>query len=298
VRGNWRAASLILSSRLLNRQAVRRAFEVGRRHYDIGNDLYGPMLGETLAYTCAYWKNAATLDEAQRAKFDLVCRKVGLRPGLHVLELGCGWGSFARHAARNHGVSVTAYTVSKEQAALGRELCRGLPVDIRLEDYRAATGAYDVVLSIGIMEHVGYKNYRAYMDLAARCLKPGGIAFVHTIGANHSGTAIEPWIDRYIFPNAMLPSLKQLSAASEGLFITEDVHNIGPDYDRTLMAWCRNFEAAWPAMEKHYGERFRRMWRYYLLACAGGFRARHNQLWQIVMTREQDARPQPDCRFS
>lgn len=297
-RDSLRIRLYLLRSRLFNLQAVHRAFQVGRHHYDIGNDLYRAMLGETMSYTCAYWKNGGALDEAQRAKFDLVCRKIGLRAGQKVLELGCGWGTFARYAAQTHGAEVTGYTVSKEQASLGRELCRGLPVELRLEDYRSAAGAYDAVVSIGIMEHVGYRNYRTYMETAWRCLKPGGTVFVHTIGSNRSGTAIEPWLGKYIFPNAMLPSLTQLGRAMEGLFVTEDLHNIGPHYDRTLLAWNRRFEEAWPELRARYGERFRRMWRYYLLGCAGGFRARNNQLWQIVMTREQDGRPQPDCRQS
>lgn len=285
----------LLRSRVFNLQSIRRAFQVGRHHYDIGNDLYRRMLGETLSYTCAYWRHADRLDQAQRAKFDLVCRKLGLREGMHILELGCGWATFARYAAATHGVRVTAYTVSKEQARLGRELCAGLPVDIRLEDYRFADGEHDAVVSIGIMEHIGYKNYRTYMDTAHRCLKPGGVAFVHTIGGNLSRTHIEPWMGSYIFPNAMLPSISQLGEAMEGRFILEDVHNIGPDYDPTLMAWWRNFDAAWPELAPRYGERFRRMWRYYLLGCAGCFRARHTQLWQLVMTRSCDGRP-PPCR--
>jgi cyclopropane-fatty-acyl-phospholipid synthase len=286
----------VLRARLFNLQSVRRAFQVGEHHYDIGNDLYVRMLGETMSYTCAYWRHAGDLDSAQRAKFDLVCRKVGLREGMHILELGCGWATFARHAAATHGVRATAYTVSKEQAALGRELCAGLPVDIRLADYRSASGQYDAVVSIGIMEHIGHKNYRTYMNTAHRCLKPGGVAFVHTIGGNRSRMHIEPWLGKYIFPNAMLPSMSQLGAAMERLFVLEDVHNIGPDYDPTLMAWWRNFEAAWPEFAPRYGERFRRMWRYYLLGCAGSFRARYTQLWQMVMTRTRDGRPQPACR--
>jgi cyclopropane-fatty-acyl-phospholipid synthase len=191
---------------------------------------------------------------------------------------------------------VLGVTVSKEQVALGMELCKGLPVELRLQDYREVEGTYDAVISIGVMEHVGYKNYRTYMEVADRCLKQGGIAFVHTIGGNKSGTTGEPWTDKYIFPNGMLPSIAQLGAAMEGLFIMEDWHNFGPHYDKTLMAWHANFEAAWPQLKANYDERFYRMWRYYLLSCAGGFRARNTQLWQIVMTRPGS--PQPVCRFS
>jgi cyclopropane-fatty-acyl-phospholipid synthase len=277
-------------------QSRSKAFVIGERHYDLGNDLYQAMLDKRLNYTCGYWKEATTLDEAQEAKLELVCKKIGLQPGMRVLELGCGWGSFAKYAAEIHGAEVLGVTVSKEQVALGMELCKGLPVELRLQDYREVEGTYDAVISIGVMEHVGYKNYRTYMEVTDRCLKEDGIAFVHTIGGNKSGTTGEPWTDKYIFPNGMLPSIAQLGAAMEGLFVMEDWHNFGPHYDKTLMAWHANFEAAWPELKAQYDERFYRMWRYYLLSSAGGFRARNNQLWQIVMTRPGS--PQPDCRFS
>lgn len=295
VRGGLRAALPGLLGRLTNRQSRSRAFEVGEDHYDLGNDLYAAMLDRRLVYTCAYWKNASNLDDAQEAKLDLVCRKIGLQPGMSVLELGCGWGSFARFAAEKYGVTVVGLTVSKEQVALGSELTRGLPVELRLQDYREVQGQFDRVVSVGILEHVGYKNYRTYMEVVARTLKPDGVAFVHTIGGNRSVTAGDPWSDRYIFPNGMLPSIQQLGAAMEDRFVMEDWHNFGPDYDRTLMSWHANFEAAWPELKQKYSERFHRMWRYYLLTSAGTFRARTQQLWQIVFTRT--GTPQPDCRM-
>jgi cyclopropane-fatty-acyl-phospholipid synthase len=286
----------VIKARLFNRQSSTRAFEVGIMHYDLGNDLYIAMLDKRLNYTCAYWKNSHNLDDAQEAKLELVCRKVNVKPGMRILELGCGWGSFAKYAAEKYGASVLGVTVSKEQVALGTERCKGLPVDLRLLDYREVQGTFDAVISIGVMEHVGYKNYSDYIQVVDRCLKPGGIAFIHTIGGNHSRTSGEPWLDRYIFPNGMLPSIAQLSKAMEDRFVLEDLHNFGPDYDRTLLAWCDNFENAWPSLKSKYGERFYRMWRYYLLSCAGGFRARNQQLWQIVFTRR--GTPQPDCRVS
>lgn len=295
VKGDWKILLLGLQSKLFNMQSSGRAFEVGQRHYDLGNDLYQAMLDRRLVYTCAYWKDARNLDEAQEAKLDLVCRKIGLREGMTVLELGCGWGSFARFAAEKYGARVLGVTVSKEQVALGMDLCKGLPVELRLQDYREVDGQYDRVISIGVMEHVGYKNYRTYMQTTDRCLKPGGIAFFHTIGSNTSVTSADNWTQKYIFPNGMLPSISQLGKAMEGLFIMEDWHNIGPHYDPTLMAWCANFEAGWPGLKAKYGEPFRRMWRFYLLASAGAFRSRNQQLWQVVMTRLGD--PQPDCRM-
>ncbi len=296
IKGDWKVALHVLRSRLFNLQSSAKAFEVGEQHYDLGNDLYCAMLDRRLNYTCAYWKNAANLDEAQEAKLDLVCKKIGLKPGMRVLELGCGWGSFAKYAAEKYGAQVLGVTVSKEQVALGMQLCQGLPVELRLQDYREVQGAYDAVISIGVMEHVGYKNYHTYMEVVDRTLKKDGIAFVHTIGSNVSVTSADAFSNKYIFPNGMLPSISQLGAAMEGRFVMEDWHNIGPNYDKTLMAWHANFEKAWPELKKNYSERFYKMWRFYLLTSAGAFRSRSQQLWQIVMTRL--GTPQPDCRFS
>ncbi len=296
VKGSWKIKLHILRSKIFNLQGKRRAFEVGKKHYDVGNDLYTRMLDKRMNYTCAYWKNAKNLDEAQEAKLELVCRKIGLEPGMTVLELGCGWGSFAIYAAEKYGAKVTGVTVSKEQVELGMQMAKGLPVELKLMDYRDVSGKYDRVISIGIMEHVGYKNYRTYMEVVDRTLKDDGIAFFHTIGSNTSTTTANAWTTKYIFPNGMLPSIAQLAKAMEGLFVMEDWHNIGPHYDPTLMAWHKNFEAAWPELKDKYGERFYRMWRYYLLSSAGGFRARQTQLWQVVMTKP--GHPQPNCRFS
>lgn len=296
VRGNWKILLHALRARWFNLQKPSRAFQPGERHYDLGNDLYQAMLDRRMNYTCAYWKNASNLDAAQEAKLDLVCRKLNLQKGMKVLELGCGWGSFAKYAAEKYGVSVTGVTVSRAQVDLGMEMCKGLPVELKLADYRAVTGTYDVVLSIGIMEHVGYKNHRTYMEVVDRTLRPDGLTFIHTIGSNESLTAVNPWTHKYIFPNAVIPSVQQIAQAMEGLFVIEDLHNIGPDYDRTLLSWYENFNRAWPRLKDKYGDRFYRMWRFYLLASAGGFRARTNQLWQIVMTRPPTR--QPDCRMS
>ncbi len=296
VSGNWKLSLYALRSRLFNLQSRSRAFQVGERHYDLGNELYEAMLDRRLNYTCAYWKDAQDLDAAQEQKLDLVCRKIGLQPGMRVLELGCGWGAFAGYAAEKYGVDVVGVTVSRDQVELGSARYKDLPVELRLQDYRSVTGQFDRVISIGILEHVGYQNYRSYMEVVDRTLAPGGIAFFHTIGGNISATNVNAWTDKYIFPNGMLPSIAQLARAMEGLFIVEDWHNIGPHYDPTLMAWDRNFVAAWPELSDRYDERFFRMWRFYLLSSAAGFRARSSQLWQAVLTRLGD--PQPDCRKS
>ncbi len=296
IQRNWKLGWAMLRSRLFNLQKPGRSFQVGEKHYDAGNDLYKAMLDRRMLYTCAYWKNSDNLDAAQEAKLDLVCRKIGLEPGMTVLEFGCGFGAFARYAAEKYGARVTGLTVSKEQAKLGREMCRGLPVEILLEDYRNISGQYDRVISIGIMEHVGYKNYRTYMQRTYETLKDGGIALIHTIGGNHSVTKANRWTNKYIFPNGMIPSMAQLSKAMEGLFVMEDWHNFGEDYDKTLMAWHDNFEKAWPDLKAHYNDHFYRMWRFYLLTSAGSFRARSQQVWQIVMTKP--GIKQPECRFS
>jgi cyclopropane-fatty-acyl-phospholipid synthase len=285
LRENWTLVAQAVRARVLNLQSITRSFDNGQHHYDIGNDLYEAMLGGRLLYTCAYWRDATTLDEAQDAKLDLVCRKVGLRAGMRVLDLGCGWAGFAAFAAERYGVTVTGYTVSQEQVRWAKDHYPQLPIDIRLDDYRKATGTFDAVVSIGLMEHVGWKNYRGYMQLVDRLLAPGGVAFVHTIAGNIPRSHIEPWFDKYIFPNAVLPTLARLASAMEGILIPEDVHNIGEDYDRTLMAWWHNFDAAWPTLRARYGETFYRRWKYYLLSCVGAFRSRSQQLFQIVMTR-------------
>lgn len=271
-------------ARLCNLQDRCRAFEVGRRHYDIGNDLYQRMLDRRMIYSCGFWKGAADLDQAQEAKLELIGRKLLLEPGMRLLDIGCGWGGTARYLAEHYQVSVVGVTISTEQAELARESCRGLPVEIRLQDYREVDERFDRVLSVGMFEHVGYKNYRAFMEKVCSCLIGDGIFLLHTIGGNRARTHTDTWVHRHIFPNSMLPSPAQVAAAFDDLLVLEDWHNFGPDYDRTLMAWHENFTRAWPELSAHYDQRFYRMWTYYLLACAGTFRARGNQLWQLVLT--------------
>ncbi len=299
-RSNIRLVLYVARAKLFNLQSSSRAFEIGEHHYDIGNELYERMLDSSMAYTCAYWRGGATtLKEAQRAKFDLICRKVGLEQGMKVLELGCGWGGFAKFAAENYGVSVLGLTVSKEQTEFGRTYTEGLPVEIRTQDYREVSGTYDAVISIGLLEHVGPKNYRTYMEVVDRCLAEDGVGFAHTIAGNRAVETIEPWFAKYIFPNAVLPTVGSIGASMDDLFVCEDVHNIGPDYDTTLMAWHANFLDTWSELQKldpnKYNERFYRMWRYYLLVSAAGFRARYMQLFQTVFTRA--GRSQPNCRL-
>lgn len=282
--------------KLVNKGRKGRAFEIGEKHYDIGNDLFAAMLDSRLTYTCAYWKDLKrvpeNLDRAQEQKLDLVCRKIGLKKGDTVLDIGCGWGSFMKFAAEKFGAKVTGITVSKEQIKLGKKLCQGLPVAFRLEDYRDHRGSYDHIVSLGMFEHVGNKNYRIFFETVRRLLKKDGLFLLHTIGHNRKTSGVDPWIEKYIFPNGIIPQSSKVAKAFEGQFITEDWHNFGSDYDSTLLAWHDRFEKDWPKLsqvidadgKRKYSDRFYRMWRYYLLACAGAFRARNIQLWQIVLS--------------
>ena len=277
----------VVRAYLANLQSVGRAFEVGKRHYDLDDGLFVAMLGNTMVYSSGYLGSGAkTLDEAQLAKLDLICRKLHLVPNTTVLEIGCGWGSFARYAAEHYGVRVVGLTISEHQAAYARMHCQGLPVEILLQDYRSYTGQADAIVSVGMFEHVGVKNYQTFFDTVRRCLRPDGLFLLHTIGNLHTEMAGEPWMSTHIFPNGKIPSLRQIATAVEGRFVIEDLHNFGPDYDFTLMAWSKNFQACVQKGEltKQFDERFQRMWQYYLLSCAGAFRARNLQLWQFVLS--------------
>ena len=279
-----------LVNSIFNQQTRRRSKDVATTHYNLGNDLYRAMLGESMAYTCGYWLQADSLDAAQFAKYDLVCRKLGLKPGDKVLEVGSGFGGLAKHMAARYGCEVVALSISEKPVEYARTLCKGLPVQVHLSDYRDVTTynpsgmKFDKVVSVGVCEHAGYKNYRTLMEIVRYQLKDEGLFMLHTIGGNVSKNYTEPWIDKYIFPHGMLPSLKQLGASMENLFVVEDLHNFGADYDKTLMAWHRNFVAHWDQFRSQYSERFYRMFSYYLLSCAGGFRARGMQLWEFVLS--------------
>ena len=282
VRMQW----TLLKASILNRQRVSKAGVIGERHYDIGNDLFSIMLDEGMNYSCGYWYRADTLHDAQRAKLALTCRKLDLRPGMKVLDIGCGWGGFAKYAAENYGAEVYGITVSREQTDFAKEFCKGLNVCIEYQDYRDLDGTFDRIVSIGMFEHVGSRNYRTFMNAVHRCLESDGLFLLHTIGGNTSVKSTDQWIEKHIFPNSMLPSAKQITSAAEGLFVLEDWHSFGQYYDNTLMAWYRNFTKHWHEISDRYDDTFYRMWTYYLLSCAGSFRARDNQLWQIVLSKK------------
>ena len=279
---------LTLKSKFLNVQSGSRAWQVGERHYDLGNELYRAMLDPYLAYSCGYWASAHDLAQAQIDKLELICRKLGLKPGMRLLDIGCGFGSLMRYAAERHGVQCVGLTISAQQASLGGQLAGDLPTRFELRDYRDfnrdGSQKFDRIASVGMFEHVGSKNYRDFFDVAMRSIASDGLCLLHTIGRDRVGSGVDPWIEKYIFPNSVLPAMSEITAACERSFVIEDFHNFGADYDRTLLAWHERFEAAWPQLRANYDERFHRMWRYYLLSCAGSFRARSNQLWQFVLS--------------
>jgi cyclopropane-fatty-acyl-phospholipid synthase len=271
---------------IFNHQSKSRAFDVGEKHYDIGNSLYEKMLDPEMSYSCAYWENAHDLERAQFNKLDLICKKLQLKPGMRLLDIGCGWGGMARHAAKHYGAEVIGITISKEQAKLAQDRNQGLPIDIRVQDYRDLNETFDAIVSIGMFEHVGPKNYKTYFSVANRCLKDKGLFLLHTIGDNISTTTANPWITKYIFPNGVIPSIGQIGKAMENKFMLEDLHSFGAYYDLTLMAWHQNFTKHWPEIHStQYDDQFKRMWDFYLLSCAGAFRARYLQLWQFVLSK-------------
>ncbi len=280
----------IAKVRIFNFQKKSRAFQVGEQHYDTGNDLFEVMLDPTMSYSCGYWKGASNLHEAQINKLDLLCRKLQLEKGMTLLDIGSGWGGLAEHAARNYGVEVVGVTVSKEQAALAEERCRGLPIEFRLQDYRDLTGTFDRIVSVGMFEHVGLKNYGTYMQKCHSLLRAEGLFVLHTIGTNRTHNLVDPWIKKYIFPNGKLPSLNQITSAYEPYFVLEDLQNFGPDYDKTLMQWSANFRDGWDQLSGQYSDQFYRMWQYYLNISAGTFRCRDNQLWQMVFSKPVDSK--------
>ena len=287
-RKNIKLALYVAKGQVMNLQAPKRAYRNAQLHYDIGNDLYEPMLGHTMAYTCAYWdRGAKTLDQAQTDKFDLVCEKLGLKKGMKVLDPGCGWGGLSIHMAKKYGCEVVCFTPAKEQIAFIKAHTKGLKVQAKLstwQDYDGKT-KFDRIASIGMMEHVGPKNYREYLTKMQSILKDDGLMVLHTIGGNRSTQYTDPWIDRYIFPGGALPSVKQIASALEGVFILEDWHNLSTNYDKTLLAWYANFKKSYPNLDHtKYDQRFYRMWEYYLLICAALFRSRSTQLWQIVLS--------------
>jgi cyclopropane-fatty-acyl-phospholipid synthase len=276
----------VLKAKLFNTQDKAGSMKVIEQHYQLGNDLFERMLDGLMTYSCGYWRQADNLEDAQKAKYDLIAKKLEFKKGMKVLDIGCGWGGFAKHVSQNYGVEVVGITLSENQAEYARKFCEGLPVQILVQDYREVQGVFDRIVEIGMFEHVGLKNYRSFLEVVHSHLKEEGVFMLHTIGRNRSKFTVDPWIEQYIFSNGHLPSVAQIGSAVEGLFVMEDWHNFSADYDKTLMAWFHNFDARWDEIKGAYPESFYRMWKYYLLSCAGAFRARELQLWQVVLSKK------------
>jgi cyclopropane-fatty-acyl-phospholipid synthase len=283
--GNFNFKLQILKAKLFNLQTRTKSRSAIVSHYDIGNGLYSKMLDPLMMYSCGYWKDATTLAEAQEQKLKLICEKLHLKPGQKVLDIGCGWGGFAYYAAKNYKVNVVGITISKEQQEVAKKRCNGLNVEIRFQDYRDIDEQFDRIISIGMLEHVGYKNYGAFMETIKKSLTDTGICLLHFIGGNETDLTVDAWINKYIFPNGSMPSLAQIGIAIENRLVIEDLHNIGIHYDYTLMAWYHNFVNSWDELKESYSDTFYRMWTYYLLCSAASFRARRLSLWQIVIRK-------------
>lgn len=287
----WIRLKMLMS----NQQNIERSRDVGKFHYDIGNDLYRRMLGPTMAYSCGYWAgikyatDALALDQAQRNKYQIICEKLNLRWGMRVLEIGCGSGGFAAYAAREYGVDIVGVSISKEQIAYAQQaypdLCASGQINLQLMDYRGMYDTFgqqfDAAVSIGMFEHVGPANYAVYMKAVRDCLKPHAPFLLHTIVGNGNP---DPFMWYRIFRGGVLPLEAQMAKAAKPYFAIEHVENFGYDYYLTLKAWWNNFVAAWPELEHTYDRRFYRMWEFYLKACAALFEARriHLQHWLLV----------------
>jgi cyclopropane-fatty-acyl-phospholipid synthase len=294
---NFNLKLQLLKAKLFNLQTKSKSQSAIVSHYDIGNDLYGKMLDPLMMYSCGYWNNASTLAEAQEQKLRLVCEKLHLKPGQKVLDIGCGWGGFAYYAAKNYKVNVVGITISKEQHEVAKMRCNGLNVEIRFQDYRDIDEQFDRIVSIGMLEHVGYKNYKTFMKTINRSLTDNGICLLHFMGGNETNLILDRWINKYIFPNGLIPSLAQIGKAMEDHLIVEDLHNIGIHYDKTLMAWYNNFINSWEELKDNYNNTFYLKWKYYLMCSAASFRVRRLSLWQIVARKSGSLMEYQTIRF-
>lgn len=277
--------------RKLRSHSARSSRENARHHYDVGNDFYELWLDPEMVYTCAYFDPPdATLEEAQRAKMEYVCRKAGLKPGMTVLEAGCGWGALALFMARHHGVTVKAYNVSAEQVRWARRRAREEGLDGRVEfleeDYRAAQGTFDAFVSVGMLEHVGLENYPVLGDVIARTLTPTGRGLLHFIGRDRP-EPLNAWIEKRIFPGAYPPTVAEVLEGvlqPKGLSVL-DVENLRLHYAKTLRAWRTRFEAAAAKLSCRFDGSFLRAWRLYLVSAEAAFSAGSLQLFQIAFAR-------------
>jgi len=288
-----------LQARLTNLQSKRRSRAVAEEHYDIDHRMYALFLGPWNQYTCCFFDGTTELERAEVIKLEMLCDKLELKAGDRLLDIGCGWGGFAKYAAQTRGCEVTGISLSDEQIRYAVEYTKGLPVTIKRLDYRdlpeSGLAPFDKISIVGMIEHVGYKNYAGIMEVVHQMLKPGGLFLLHTIGNCEETKVVDPWIEKYIFRNSMVPAMQQLSDAAEGRFVIEDWENYGHYYVPTLQAWYERFNANWDRiralpMKRPFDERFRRLWNYYLMSCKAAFDIEKLHLWQLVMTRRNSGR--------
>lgn len=268
---------------LKNLQSKKTAKYNAKFHYNLGNDLFVAILGKkTMNYSCGYWKNAKTLDEAQTNKMDLICRKLKLESGMKILEIGCGWGNFAKFAAKKYNVNVVGITLSDEQLSYAKKHNSHKNVGFLLQDYRDIKGKFDRIVSIEMIEHVGPKNHKKFMKKTNSCLKKDGLMLIQAISISETVLKNDPWIDKYLFPGAVPMSAKQFCNSSEGLFYILDWHDFTKDYHKTINAWLKNFDDNWSELKSNYDDRFYRYWKWYLTCCPATALAMTHHLWQVV----------------
>ncbi len=283
-----------IQARFRNLQTRDRSRAVAEEHYDLDHRMYSLFLGPWNQYTCCFFDGTRDLEQAEVCKLEMICDKLEIEAGDRVLDIGCGWGGFAKYAASTRGCKVIGISLSDEQIDYARSYTAGLPVEIHRLDYRdlpsSSLGPFDKILICGMIEHVGYKNYRQLMQVVHTVLKDDGLFLLHTIGNRHNTVVVEPWTEKYIFRNSMAPSMRQLAKAAEELFVIEDWENYGHYYVPTLQAWHDNFNRNWDrirALEgpRPFDERFRRMWNFYLMSSRAAFEVEDLHLWHLVMTR-------------
>lgn len=303
---NKTLALSLLKKRLLHAAENSNRSPLTYRHYDLGNELFEAMLDPDLNYSCGYWKNLGNpetswriprnLIKAQQAKLQLICKKLLLKRGVRILDIGCSWGSFATYASSEYGAQVISITPSRQQAIIAKKRSKGLPVKIFIQDFKdlQEQKQYDRIVSIDMLEHVSPQNYILYFNKMAFALKKDGFFLLQTIGSHRTSATNNPWIEKYIFPNSHIPSLTQITKAVENRFVIEEVENFGPYYYPTLMSWFRNFNKNWKKLavlnSEKYNDRFYRMWKFYLLSSAGFFKAGELQFWQIVLSKRNNLR--------
>lgn len=274
-----------LKSKAINKQSKTKALKNASFHYNLGNRLFESTLDKSMNYSCAYWRNAKTLNQAQENKMHLICKKLKLEKGMKVLDIGCGWGGFAKFASEKYGVKVTGLTISKDQFDYAKKYCKKNNVEILLEDYRDHIGQYDRIICVEMMEHVGSKNHRKFVEKVYQNLKKEGLFLLQCISVNKILERNDPWIDKYIFPGSVPLCAKQINNATDNLFYIVDWEDFTQDYHRTMMEWHKNFKKNWKNIKNHYDKKFYRLWEFYLLCCPATALAKTHHLWQIVFAR-------------